>query len=214
MSRHKGRRERPAPEREAFREKYSRRDRRRDRAARTPLTERPQWTGDITPGRRWAAILSGTLAAAFSFGLIAAAVVQADEGNDSDAVALSIAAALVIPVLLLVVSFVSRHPSPWRTAALVSPLVVLLFLVGSYAASEPATGFVLGVGVGGAFALRATDGVHRLSWRLGMAIGLALYTKIVYLASPGVAIIAAPFLPLAGIGVIDRVLERRHEAGR
>ena len=26
-----------------------------------------------------------------------------------------------------------------------------------------------------------------------------------------VAIIAAPFLPLAGIGVIDRILERRHE---
>lgn len=209
MSRHKGRRERPAPDRRAFQERYSRRDRRKQR---TPVTELPEWKSEISSRRRWAAVLAGTVVAVLSFGLIAAAVVRADEGDDSGAVALSVAAAAVIPLLLLIVAFVSRHPAPWRTTLTVSPLVILLFLAGSLLARDPATGFVLGVGVGGAFAMRATDGVHRRSWRISTAVGLAAYTKVVYLASPTIAIIAAPLLPLAGIAVIDRVMERRLES--
>jgi len=209
MSRQQGRRERPASERRAFQEKYSRG---RRRAPKTPMTERPAWTGDISPGRRWAAVLAGTVVAVLSFGFIAASVVKADEGARSEAVALAVGAALAIPVLLLVVAFVSRHPTPWQAAAIGSPLVVVLFLAGSLAARDPATGFVLGVGTGVAFAMRSTEGVHRRSSRFWIIVGLAVYTKIVYVASPAVAIVAAPLLPLAGIGVIDRVMERRLEA--
>lgn len=205
MSRHKGRRDRPAPVRREFRDRYSRRERRRA----TPLTERPQWAGEIGPGRRWAAVLAGTVAAVFSFGLVAASVVAFDEGSRSDATALSIAAAFVVPILLLIVGFVSRHPAPWKTTAFLSPVVVFLFLLGSLLAGDPATGFVLGVGTGGAFMMRSTEGVHLTSWRLWTVVGLTVYTKLIYLLSPAMAIIAAPLLPLAGIGVIDRVRERR-----
>lgn len=212
MSRQKGRRERPAPVRREFQERYSRRGRSRRPARTTPLTEREQWTDEIGPGRRWAAVLAGTVASVLSFGLIAASIVAFDEGNRSNATALSIGAALVVPVLLLVVAFVSRHPTPWRVTAFGAPVVVFLFLLGSFVARDPATGFVLGVGVGGAMAMRATEGVHLRSWRFWTVVGLAAYTKVVYLASPAVAIVAAPLLPLAGIGVIDRVMERRLEA--
>jgi hypothetical protein len=210
MSRQKGRRDRPAPERREFKERYSRRrSPRQGRVDRLGITERPQWTDEITPGRRWAAVFAGTIAAVFSFGLIAAAIVRADEGFRDEAVLLSVGAAVVVPVLLLVVAFVSRHPSPWYTTAIASPLVVLVFLVVSPLAGEPATGFSFAIGVGGTLALRMTDGVHTRASRLVVAAGLAVYTKVVYLISPAIAIIAAPLLPLAGIAVIDRIRERR-----
>jgi len=137
--------------------------------------------------------------------------VRADEGFRNEAVLLSVGAAVVVPILLLVVAFVSRHPSPWYTTATASPLMVLLFLVVSPLAGDPATGFALAVGVGGTLALRMTDGVHTRGSRLVVAVGLAVYTKVVYLISPAIAIVAAPLLPLAGIAVIDRIRERRLE---
>lgn len=211
MSRQKGRRTRPAAERREFKQRYERRSRRERQAERAGITERPVWTDEITPGRRWAAVLAGTLVSVFSFGLIAAAIVRADEGFRDQAVMFSVGAAVLVPVLLLVVAFVSRHSSPWYTTALGSPLMVLIFLVVSPLVGDPATGFALAVGVGGTMAMRATDGVHSRGWRLAVAIGLAVYTKVVYLASPAIAIIAAPLLPLAGIGMIDRIRERRLE---
>lgn len=211
MSRQKGKRERPAPERRQFQERYARRGRRRERES-TPLTERPQWTDAISPGRRWAAVLAGTVVAVLSFGLVAAAVVEAGDGNESRAMVFAISAALAVPVMLLVVGFVSRAPAPWRATAITAPLAVFLFLVGSFISREPATGFVLAVGVGTALTMRAEEGVHFRAWRLWTAVGLAIYTKVVYLASPAIAVVAAPLLPLAGIGVIDRVMERRVEA--
>ena len=209
MSRQKGKRDRPAPERRRFRERYERKSRRRER---TPLTERPQWEAEITPGRRWAAIGAGTVVAMTAFGLIAAAVVEAGEGDDGTAMWLSIGAAATVPVMHLVLGFVSRAPRPWASAAIASPIVVVLFLAGSFLAREPATGFVLAVGVGGALTLRATEGVHIRSWRLWTAVGMALYTKLAFLLSPAIAVVSAPLLPLAGIGVVDRFMERKAAA--
>lgn len=210
MSRQKGRRERPAPERREFKERYSRRKSpRQGRVDRLGITQRPQWEVEISPGRRWAAVFGGTIVAVFSFGLIAAAIVRADEGFRDEAVMLSVGAAVAVPILLLVVAFISRHPSPWYTTAIGSPVMVLAFLAVSPLAGDPATGFALAVGIGGTLALRMTEGVHTRASRLVVAIGLAVYTKIVYLISPAIAIIAAPLLPLAGIAVIDRIRERR-----
>jgi hypothetical protein len=210
MSRQKGRRERPAPERREFKERYSRRKSpRKGRVDRLGITEQPQWEAEISPGRRWAAVFGGTIVAVFSFGLIAAAIVRADEGLRDEAVMLSIGAAVAVPILSLVVAFISRHPSPWYTTAIGSPVMVLAFLAVSPLAGDPATGFALAVGIGGTLALRMTDGVHTRASRLVVVAGLAAYTKIVYLISPAIAIVAAPLLPLAGIAVIDRIRERR-----
>jgi hypothetical protein len=120
----------------------------------------------------------------------------------------------VVPILLLVVAFISRHPSPWYVTALGSPAMVFAFLVVSPLAGDPATGFALAVGIGGTLALRMTDGVHSRASRIAVTIGLTIYTKVVYLISPAIAIVAAPLLPLAGIAIIDRIRERRVDDGR
>jgi hypothetical protein len=143
-----------------------------------------------------------------AFALVAAGVVEAADGSKNTAAWFSAGAAVLVPVFLLVVGFVSRAATPWQTTAFASPIVVFLFLIGALLARDPATGFVLGIGVGGALAMRIDEGVHTRSSRIWMSVALAVYTKIVYLASPGVAIVAAPLLPLAGIGVIDRMRER------
>ncbi len=145
--------------------------------------------------------------AAFSF--LAIAIVEAGDGNALTATLSATAAALLIPLLLLVVGFVSRALSPWRTAAVWSPVVVAVFVAASFLAREAATGFVLAIAIGVAHALRFDDGIHDRSWRIWAAAGLAIYSKMVYLLSPGLAIVAAPLLPAAGIAIIDSVAERR-----
>ena len=205
VSRQKGHRQRSAPERRAIRERYSKPAPRR----RTRLTERLRWDRSVTSGRRWSAVLAATVVSVVAFGLLANAIVGAGDGRDSVALLSAAGAALLMPVLLLVVGFVSRAPTPWRTAAVWSPAVVAVFVAVSFAAREPVTGYVLGVSMGVARALRADEGVHDRSWRMWTAVGLALYSKVVYLLSPGLAIVAAPLLPAAGMAIIDSVVERR-----
>ena len=205
VSRQKGHRGLAAPERQAIRERYSRPARQR----RTRLTERPQWDQPVSNGRRWSAVLAATVVSVVVFGFLANAIVAIGDGNTSIAVMSGTGAALLIPVLLVVVGFVSRAPSPWRTAAVWSPLVLAVFGVASLVAREPATGYVLAVGFGVAHAMRAEADVHPRSWRMWTAVALAAYTKVVFLLSPGLAIVAAPLLPAAGIAIIDSVSERR-----
>jgi hypothetical protein len=173
------------------------------------LTERPQWDQPVTSGRRWSAVLAATVVSIVAFGLLANAIVATGDGDTTVAVVSAVGAALLTPVLLLVAGFVSRAPSPWRTAAVWSPGVLAVFGAVSLIAGEPATGYVLAVGIGVAHAVRAEPGIHNRSWRLWTVGGLAAYTKVVFLLSPGLAVVAAPLLPAAGIAIIDSVSERR-----
>ncbi len=205
MSRHRGRRERPASERKTMLERYSKPERRR----RVPPTEQLAREGPISSRRRWTAVAAGTIVSILAFGFVATAIVQAGDGNDSAAIFAAVASAVMIPLLLLVVGLVSRATSPWRSAAIASLIVLGAFVGGSFAAREPATGFVLAIGLGAAWTMRSEEGIHLRSWRLWTAVGLAAYTKVVYLISPGLAIVAAPLIPIAGIAIIDSVAERR-----
>lgn len=205
MSRQRGHRKLAAPERRAIRERYPSPARRR----RTRLTERPEWDRPVTSGRRWSAALAATAVSIVAFGLVANATVATGDADTTIAVASAVGAALLMPVLLLVVGFVSRAPSPWKTAAVWSPAVLAVFGAVSLIAGEPVTGYVLAVGIGVAHAVRSESGIHHRSWRLWTVAGLAVYTKVVFLLSPGLAIVAAPLLPAVGIAIIDSVSERR-----
>ena len=205
MSRQKGHREIAAPERRAIRERYSKPARQR----RTRLTERSQWDRPVNSGRRWSAVLAATVVSIAAFGLLANAIVATGDGDTTIAVVSAVGAALLTPVLLLVAGFVSRAASPWKTAAVWSPGVLAVFGAVSLIAGEPATGYVLAIGIGVAHAVRAEPGIHNRSWRLWTVAGLAAYTKVVFLLSPGLAVVAAPLLPAAGIAIIDSVSERR-----
>ncbi len=188
-----------------MRERYSKKEKRR----RIPREERVVAAGPISRPRLWAAVGAGTFASVTSFGFVATAVVQAGDGNNRNAVLAAVAAALLVPALLLLVGLISRAGTPWRTATFASVIVLAGFLGGSVIAREPATGFTLGVGLGSAWALRAEPGLHLLKWRLWTAVGLTVYIKIVFLFSPALAIVAAPLVPVVGTAVIDMVTERR-----
>lgn len=205
MSRRRGRRQTPASERRAIRDRYSSTPRRR----RTPLTKRPQWNRPVTSGRRWSAVLGGTVVSVAAFVLLVMAIVSTGEGDRSSAALSAVGAALLIPILLVVVGLISRAPTPVRVSVIWSPVLVVIFAAMSFLAGEPATGYVLAVGVGVAQALRAEPGVHNRSWRVWTAAGLAGYTKVVFLLSPALALAAAPLLPVVGVAVIDSVTERR-----
>jgi len=144
-----------------------------------------------------------------AFGLIANAIVQAGDGNDSAAAASMAVAAVLVPALFLVVGLVSRTQSPWRTAGVWGVVSIGIFVVATFAAREPATGYVLAIAIGVSRVMRADDETADRSWRMWTAIGLGLYTKAVYLLAPALAIVAAPLLPIAGIAIIDSVAERQ-----
>lgn len=184
-------------------------ERYRKPARRRRLTEAPTWDAPITSGRRWAAVLTGTVVSVVAFSLMANAIVTAGDGDQRAAIISGIAAAVLMPVLMIGIGFVSRASSPWRTGMLAGLGGIAAGIVVAIVAREPATGYVLGVGAGAAYALRLDPGVHLLSWRRWTAVGLAVYTKVVFLLAPGLAIVAAPLLPVAGIAIIDSVTERR-----
>jgi hypothetical protein len=184
-------------------------ERYRKPAKRRPLTDAPSWDAPITSGRRWAAVLTGTVVSVVAFSLMANAIVTAGDGDQAAAIVSGIAAAVLIPVLMIGIGFVSRASSPWRTGALAGLGAIAIGAIVAFVAREPATGFVFGVGAGAAYSLRLDPAIHELGWRRWTAVGLALYTKVVFLLAPGLAIVAAPLLPVAGIAIIDSVTERR-----
>jgi hypothetical protein len=203
MSRRAGRRSRPAPERRAMQERY------RKPAKRRPLTDAPSWDAPITSRRRWAAVLTGTVVSVVAFSLMANAIVTAGDGDHRAAIVSGLAAALLVPVLMIGIGFVSRASSPWRIGTLSGLAALVVGGVVTFVARDPATGYVAGIGIGAASSLRLDVGAHRVGWRRWTAVGLALYTKVVFLLAPGLAIVAAPLLPVAGIAIIDSVTERQ-----
>jgi len=160
------------------------------------------------------AVLGATAVSVTAFSLVAVAIVEAGNDNRVTAAVSVVGAALLMPLLLLVVGFVSRASAPWRVAAVWSPAMVVVFAVTSLMAGEVATGFVLAVGIGVANAMRAEPGIHHRAWRIWAAVGVAVYVKVVYSLSPELAILAAPLLPAAAIAIIDSVAERRLEDRR
>lgn len=185
-------------------EKYSTRPERRGRLIGSPAWERP-----VSTQRRWVAVLAGTAVSIVAFSLLANAIVEAGDGHQSGAALSAAGATAAVGVLLVVVGFVSRAASPWRSAAVWEVASIVLFVGGAFAAREAATGYVLAVGAAVAWVMRFEDGTHVRAWRLWTVVGLAAYTKTVYLLSPSLAILAAPLLPVAGIAIIDSVAERR-----
>lgn len=182
-------------------ERYSRPTRER----RARRTKRP-----IPEGRRarWSAVLAGTLVALVTYGLIATAIVESADGDDALAGWLVTGAAALLPVLMLILAFLTHVDRPWRTAGLAAFTAAVAFVATSFVAREVATGFVVAIGVGASFAMRLDEPASR-RWRLWTIGGLAVYVKLLYVISPGVAIVAAPLLPVAGIAVVDSIAERR-----
>jgi hypothetical protein len=185
-------------------EKYTRADRRASRRERVAAVRQDRRVSGV----RWSAILAGTLASVVAYGLMAASIVAASDG-DPQAGWIAAGAAAVVPVLMFLLAFLTRAEAPVRLAATTSAVVIAVFMLGSFAVRDVATGYVLALGLGATFAMRLDETVHDRRWRILTAVGLAAYTKVVYLISPSIAVATAPMLPIFGISIVDSVHERR-----
>jgi hypothetical protein len=165
----------------------------------------------LSPRKKWRAIALATLVVAPAFWSVLAGVVavssddpQAPEGGTLIAFGLAL-----VPFAFVVLAFLSEHP---RAAGAVWRAMALSLLVGipvSAAVPDAITGFVAGLGAGGAVALRA-DLLHRWQDR---ALGVTAATLLAFglLAVSNIALVIAPALPFTSVGVADHLAERRAE---
>lgn len=154
-------------------------------------------------------MIAGTLLSIVVYGVMAAAIVQSADGDSTRSGWIAAGAALIVPLLMGLLGFLTRAKRPWRTAMTVTAAVIPLFLLGSFASRDVATGYVLAIGAGAAYSMRLDPELHDRRWRLWTVVGLAVYTKVVYLLSPGIAVVAAPLLPVFGVSIVDSVRARR-----
>jgi hypothetical protein len=170
----------------------------------------------LSPKRKWQTITLATLLlvpaywallAGFVAGASGSAEARADAPNGAAAVALGLA---LIPFVFVLLAFMSGHPRAPGAVIKAMGLAVLVGIPVSALAGDAVTGIVAAVGAGGVVALRA-DTAHR--WRArSLAVAAAtLYAFVLVRTAGAAALLAAPALPLTGIGVADHLSETRRE---
>jgi hypothetical protein len=165
----------------------------------------------LSPRRKWRAILLATLLLVPGYWAMLAGVVAvaSDDGGGVGYPGAYIAFGLaLVPFVFVVLAFLSEHP---RAPGAVVKAMALALLVGipvSAIAADAITGFVAGVGAGGAVALRpeALQG-----WRpRAVAVAVAsVWALLAVRTIPEVAVLLAPVVPFSGVGVADHLAERR-----
>lgn len=175
-------------------------------------------TRPLPPQRKWLTITLATLLLVPAYWALLAGIVvgaagegktAAAAGAPDPAAALALGLAL-IPFVFVILAFASQHP---RAPGAVLRAMAMALLVGipvSALAADAVTGIVAGVGAGGISALRA-DAAH--NWRArALAVAAAtVYTFVLVRTAGPIALLAAPVLPLTGLGLADHLSERRLE---
>jgi hypothetical protein len=204
MSRQKGRRSAPRPDHDAYVESLHRRGR-RERVRLEP-------TDPITQARRWGAVAVASVMLLFAFAGVVTAIVDQDRGDTSSARSAIIIAAVIAPMAMYSLGLVSRAPTPLRTMLVTAPASMAGFALVAALLREPATAVVAAFGVGGAFTLRADEGVHSIPRRISIVGVLAVLTLVIYRVVPDATIIVAPLFPFAACAAADVVSERSPKA--
>jgi hypothetical protein len=194
MSRQRGRREPPKPEKEAYVEslKAGRRRRARERAERTVPGGRGPMV--VTARRRWAAVGGATFFVVFAFGALLTSIVETGEGNTANARMAMILAAFLGLFSLAVLGVVSRGPRPLRATLATGPAAIGVFLILGALLREPATPLVAAFGLAGALTLRPAPGGDTRTRIIYVLVGSAV-TALAYLVVPAGAVTLAPLLP-------------------
>ncbi|MEX2322423.1 MAG: hypothetical protein WEA29_01465 [Acidimicrobiia bacterium] len=207
MSRQRGRREPPKPEKEAYVEslKKSRRERARERAE---ASGRPGVASIITPRRRWAAVAFATFFIVFAFASLLNAIIESDAGNDAGARLAMIFAAMLSLFSIGVLAIVSRVDRPMRAIFLGGPAAIAIFMVLGAVLREPATPLVAAYGAVGIFALRPAPGGSTRTRSLYVITATAV-VGFGYIVAPAVAATVAPLIPYFLLHFADVVSNRR-----
>ncbi len=182
-----------------------------------PTARRPVGIQPLSPQQKWKTITVATVLLVPAYwallaGLVAEATddpkARVGEPNTAAAFALGLA---IITFVFVVLAFMSGHP---KAPGAVVKAMALSLLVGapvSALAGDAVTGIIAGVGAGAIVALRM-DVDH--NWRArAIAVTIAsLYMFALVRTAGAMALLAAPVLPLTGIGVADHLAERHAAA--
>ncbi len=165
----------------------------------------------LPPRRKWRAITLATLVLVPAYWAILAGVVSAasDDGPAPAAGPLIAFGLMLIPFVFVVLAFLSENP---RAAGAVVKALALAVVVGvpaSALAADAVTGMVAGVGAGGIAALRADDRVTKA--RTLAILAVSVYVFVLVRMVGGVALVLAPALPFAALGVADHLVEVRRK---
>jgi hypothetical protein len=166
----------------------------------------------LAPQRKWLTITLATLLLVPAFwSLLAAQVVSANTagrggGGGPDATAALALGLALLPFVFLVLAFMSAHPRAPGAVLRAMGLALVVGIPVSALAGDAVTGIVAGVGAGAVVALRADEGhsLKRRAWAVTIA---SLYTFALLRTVGAMALLAAPILPLTGIGIADHVSE-------
>ena len=166
----------------------------------------------LSPRRKWRAIMLATLllVPAYWSLLVGLVSVASDESRGSPYAGPYIAFGLaLIPFVFVALAFLSQHPrAPAAAKAMVLALVVGIPV--SAVAADAVTGFVAGIGAGGALAMRVD--LDR-SWK-ARAVAVVVVTAWAFVTvrvMPEAVLLLAPILPFTSVGVADHLLEIRRE---
>jgi hypothetical protein len=130
-------------------------------------------------------------------------------GHPEVAIAFGLAA---LPFAFVVLAVHSEHPRVPFAVAEALGAAVLVGVPLSALAGDAVTGLVGAVGAGGVFALRPVPD-QRLRPRVAAVAVVCAYTFVLAQVSPTLALLPAPLLPFAALGLADRRGERaQHRA--
>jgi hypothetical protein len=167
----------------------------------------------LSPQRKWQTITVATLLLVPAyFSLLAGLVAEASDAPEAQAGAPNVAAAFalglaLVPFVFIVLAFMSGHPRAPGAVVKAMGLALLVGIPVSALAGDAVTGIVAGVGAGGIVALRADTG-HSWKARAVAVLAASVYSFVLVRTAGPIALLAAPVLPLTGIGVADHWSER------
>ena len=166
----------------------------------------------LPPRRKWRAITLATLLFVPGYWFMLNGLVAAAAPRGAGAAPLVAFGLALVPFVFVLLAFLSEHQRAPGAVLRALGLSLLIGIPASALAGDAVTGIVAGMGAGGIPALRA-DLPH--GWR-PRALAVGAVTLLVFLllrTETTTALLLAPALPFASIGVADHLSERRGEWG-
>jgi hypothetical protein len=157
--------------------------------------------------RRWAAVGVATTVELVSYWSLLRAYIAGRENLGPEVAAPSFFFGMaLVPVVFLVLAFVSRHPGAPMAVLKAMGLTLLVGLpIGLII---PALGIVVGYGTGGIVAFRM-ESAHRYGPRITAVAAAGLYMLVLMIVAVPIGIFTGGFLPFVALVFADRYAEER-----
>ena len=175
-----------------------------------PRASAPAGIDPLSPQRKWRAITIATLLLLPAYlgivvGLVAVTSSRADAPPAGPPIAFGLG---LLPFVFIALAFLSSHPHAPGAAAKAMVLSIVVGIPIATLVPDAVTGLVGGIGAGGAAALRPEPNGSWKPRAIGVAV-VCVYVAVMVRIVPDVAVLLAPTLPFACLGVADHLAETR-----